>query len=389
MNLSGAHTYDYIIAGGGAAGLSLAVHLLKAGLADTKKILLIERDEKNQNDRTWCFWEKDPGLFEDIVYKQWDRLTVWPDEKARTTGIHPYRYKMIRGIDFYRHANDLLHTHKNIHRLKATVSAITHHDTHAVVTAGNHEYHAAYVFSSLLLQEPQLKKNQQYLLQHFRGWMIETEADIFDETTATFMDFRVDQQQGATFVYVLPFSSKRALVEYTLFSGTELDQAEYEKGLSTYIETRLRAGAYKIIEKEQGIIPMTDYTFPVCDGRIIYIGTAGGNTRGSSGYTFRNIQKHSALLVQALAAGQTPVVPPVVSKKARFFDAVLLQVLGKGYANGKTVFGRLFRKMKIAKVLHFLDGESTWSTDLQVITSQPKWPFLKAAWKKIRGSYLK
>ncbi len=60
--------YDYIITGAGCAGLSLAVRMIQSGKFANKKILLADADTKNKNDRTWCFWEKQEGLFEPIVY---------------------------------------------------------------------------------------------------------------------------------------------------------------------------------------------------------------------------------------------------------------------------------------------------------------------------------
>lgn len=60
--------YDYAILGGGAAGLSLLCHLQKAGLAEGTRILVVEPEQKNSHDRTWSFWEREPGPFEEIVY---------------------------------------------------------------------------------------------------------------------------------------------------------------------------------------------------------------------------------------------------------------------------------------------------------------------------------
>ena len=34
---------------------------------------------------------------------------------------------------------------------------------------------ANYVFNSILFEKPELQKKEYYLLQHFKGWMIETE----------------------------------------------------------------------------------------------------------------------------------------------------------------------------------------------------------------------
>jgi len=57
-------TYDYIIIGAGAAGLMLADTMGKDAFFAEKSILLLDKDTKETNDRTWCFWEKGTGLFD-------------------------------------------------------------------------------------------------------------------------------------------------------------------------------------------------------------------------------------------------------------------------------------------------------------------------------------
>ena len=60
-------SYDYIILGAGCAGLSLLMRMIGSNQFNDKKILLIDKEQKNKNDRTWCFWEKDKGLFDPVV----------------------------------------------------------------------------------------------------------------------------------------------------------------------------------------------------------------------------------------------------------------------------------------------------------------------------------
>ena len=50
--------FDYVICGGGASGILLANSLVSDSFFSNKKILLVEKDSKAVNDRTWCFWEK-------------------------------------------------------------------------------------------------------------------------------------------------------------------------------------------------------------------------------------------------------------------------------------------------------------------------------------------
>ena len=94
--------YDFIITGGGCAGLSMVYQLLQSPLLKNKKILLLDKSPKVNNDRTWCFWEENPGPFEEVVSHQWPRLWMHQGNYSAKLSIAPLSYKMIRGIDFYR-----------------------------------------------------------------------------------------------------------------------------------------------------------------------------------------------------------------------------------------------------------------------------------------------
>lgn len=375
--------YDYIVAGSGCAGLSLVVHLLAEPALRDKKILLVDREEKSSNDRTWCFWEKGRGLFEPVVKKTWDELWFRSMTLSRLFPLHPYKYKLIRGIDFYTYCRELISQVSNVEWLAATVTDTGQDERSAYVEADGEKIRAAYVFNSLLFDKPVMGKNEYYLLQHFRGWVIDTPTAVFDPAQATMMDFRTSQHHGATFVYVMPFSENQALVEYTLFSRELLQDGEYVAGLKHYIEQRLGITDYTIREEENGVIPMTNFRFPRGSGRIVNIGTAGGQTRGSSGYTFQFIQRHSAAIVGALKNGRSPLVPATArEKRAAFYDSVLLDILYNDTLPAHEVFTRLFARNQPVKVLQFLDKDNTLAEDFKLVSTLPTLPFLKAAMKQ-------
>ncbi len=375
--------YNYIIAGAGAAGLSLIMHLINANILDDKKVLLIDKHQKNKNDRTWSFWQKEECLYESIVYKKWDKLKAFGTDFEKEEAIAPYTYNMIRAVDFYEYCFNKIKQYANIETIYADIQSITTNVHNAIVVANKKEYSAEYVFSSILLQEPILSKKQNYLLQHFKGQIIETTEPVFTPDVATYMDFRVSQQHGATFGYVLPFTTTKALVEYTLFTANTLTDEQYNAGLKNYMDDFLQIKNYKVIEEEQGIIPMTDYNFKKADGNIIYLGTAGGNTRGSTGYTFSFIQKHSAALVTALKNGKNPAtIKNTISKNAKFYDSVMLEVLARQSVPGHEIFSRILKTRKLTQLLSFLDDDNNFTNDVQIMWSQPKWPFMKAALKK-------
>jgi lycopene beta-cyclase len=373
--------YDYIFTGAGCAGLSLLMHLISTGKFADKKILLVDKSHKTENDRTWCFWETESGLFQSIVCKQWEHVWFHSNEFSRLLNIAPYQYKMIRGIDFYDHCFAVIEEQKNIEVVYAEVSEVNAEDT-SVVAEGE-RYYGNYIFNSILFERPVLKSNEFYLLQHFKGWLIETAQPVFNLSKAVLMDFRVSQQHGTTFAYVLPVSANLAMVEYTLFTKELLQSKEYDAGLRDYI-SRFIPVDYKVKEEETGIIPMTNYVFPARQGNVVNIGAAGGQTKPSSGYTFYFIQQHSRAITDALLNTGEPFIASQRSKKFNYYDSVLLNVLATGKMPGDKVFADIFRKNAPGSILRFLNNESTLKEDLKIISSLPVWPFLKAGLQEMR-----
>ncbi len=376
MNTS--YQYDYIITGAGCAGLSFAMHLMHSGKFDQKKILIVDKDAKTKNDRTWCFWEKEDNLFQSIVAKEWQQLIIYSKGYNKLLEIAPYRYKLIRGKDYYAYCLTHLQKNKNIHFLQAEVQSVYSKETTGAVI--NQKYYTCdFLFNSISFEKPELKKGDFYLLQHFKGWFINSADPVFNPGDATLMDFRTEQNNETRFFYVLPFTAQKALVEFTVFSDKILDDSDYEAVLENYIRNKLKVTNYSISEKEFGVIPMTNYHFPVCQNNIIFLGTAGGQTKGSSGYTFRFIQKHAASLVASLIRHNHPFATKKPSKRFGFYDSVLLNILHHNAVPGMHIFSELFKKNKPQQVFKFLDNETNLAEELKIISSLPALPFTRAA----------
>ncbi len=380
--------YDYIITGAGCAGLSLLKRMMMHKYFCNKKILLIDKDKKNNNDRTWCFWEKQQGVFEDIVYHRWQQIDFYTDDFSARFDLQPYQYKMIRGIDLYSTVLNEAKQHTNIDIIYNEVYTVFSNESYAVVKTANNEFHATYIFNSIIFndwkQQALLQNNIHILLQHFKGLMIETNEDVFDERIATFMDFRVDQSNGTTFVYVLPVAGNKALVEYTLFSEKTLQQDDYDKALENYIYSFLNIKKYIKTHTEFGVIPMTNYNFSEGRERIVNIGTAGNQTKASSGYTFQFIQKHSAKIIDALLENKNPLIEKnAFDKRFHYYDSILLNVLVNKKINGDKLFAQLFKNNLPQTILKFLDNETTLTEELKIMNSVSLTTFLPAAIKEI------
>lgn len=365
--------------GAGCSGLSLAIRLITSGKFSDKKILLIDKQQKNLNDRTWCFWEKKAGYFENIVHHRWNSLYFKNKYDNIKIDIYPYVYKLIRGIDFYNYCFDIINKANNIDVIYEEITAINAQES--IIYTKKQTFKADYIFSSILLEPLRSKPDQYFFIQHFRGWWIETTEDIFSSSEADLMNFRTSQQYGCAFMYVLPVSKRKALVEYTLFTEEELTNEEYDEKLKIFIYDELHIKNYSICEIERGVIPMTNIHFPTFQDKVFFIGTAGGQTKASTGYTFQFIQKQSDAIVNNLIRSKPPI-SSTTSTRYHFYDSVFLRVLHEKKLSGADLFYQLFKSNKASQIFRFLDNETTFMEDLAMMSSTKKNIFLPAAMKE-------
>jgi lycopene beta-cyclase len=377
---------DFIIAGGGASGLSLALRMVDSIQLKNKEIIIIEKEVKKLNDRTWCFWEQGTGYFEDIIHHKWQYLRMDGEGQYLTENIAPYEYKMLRAQDFYQYAKNKLNAFSNIKWVQANIEKIETTNAYTLVKTNLGAFKADWCFSSISNQEID-KENNLYLDQHFKGWFIRTANPVFNPEEAHFMDFRTPQCDETRFLYVLPYNANEALVEIAIFSRNHLSVNQYEEILETYLQHHwhLKLGDdYEVIEEEDGNIPMTDATFKKAEGRVIYIGMAGGDTRSSTGFTFLNIQRRVKKIVEALENGSNPGKKNWVDR-FRWYDQVLLRVLEEKKLAGENLFMQLFSKNPMQRLLAFLQGESNIIMEIKVMQTAPWKLFILSACKTLLG----
>ncbi|AHM60427.1 Lycopene beta and epsilon cyclase [Flammeovirgaceae bacterium 311] len=380
--------YDYIIAGAGAAGLSLAWHLTHAPGLRQKQILLIDRAAKTENDRTWGYWAKGEEPFDEWTSWQFQEAEFFSRYHTATFSLAPYSYRVLQGKRFYEVVRGWLSQLPNVHWLQTSIQGFDDTETGAVVYTGAGSFKAGLIFNSCFLGEALKKaaKKSISLKQHFKGWVIETEGPVFQPHLLRLFDFRTPQRGSLRFFYLIPHSPTRALVEYTLFSSSLLAPAAYEQELKRYIGEVLQLNQYTIVEEEWGVIPMTTYQFPKKQGdHILNIGSVGGASKPSTGYTFRRIQQQCRDLVQQLEAGKVPV-PVSATARHRLYDATLLNILDKKGEEGEAVFAGLFKKNPLPRLFKFLDEETHIGEDLLLMQTVNKPLFLQSMLSLTRNS---
>ena len=376
--------YDYIICGGGASGLSIASGLSQDSYFLNKKILIIDPEfPKKEDDRTWCFWENEKSQWDDLTFHKWEKVIFRSKEIDKVISLNPLRYKMLKSMSYYNKGNEIVSKNSNIKSLKEKVIDVKDNGNYCEVITENGHYSSTKVFNSILNWKL-LKDNKKYplLIQHFEGWFIKTEEDIFNEKEATFMDFSIEQNSNTRFMYVLPFSKREALVEYTLFSKDILDKKGYKSAIVDYLK---KAGIknYTVTNKEFGKIPMTGFPFHKQNSKnIIYIGSAGGWSKPSTGYTFKNIERKSKTLLKFLKKQDNF---KKYSRRTRFwfYDLIFLDVLYQNNHLGRKLFTEMFENNPPELIFKFLDEKSNFIDELKIMSSFSTSIFIKTILKRI------
>ena len=352
--------FDYIIVGGGCAGLSLAYELEIHNKLEDKTLAIIEPRPYYKRDKTWSFWKTTDHNFNDCIIKSWQNFSINTLNNTNYLECISYPYQSIDSGLYYEKINN---------RLKKNSNIIFFKDIKEINSSNS------FTFNSV----PSSKKNYHNLWQHFYGVEIETQNDFFDDKIFNLMDFDCEQRGSVHFFYTLPYSKNKALVETTWLSKINDDsQKDYEHQIKDYIKNHLNLKNYKITYKEEGAIPLF-YPSNEEEKNKINIGTTGGMTRLSTGYTFLNIQEHSKYIRENIE-NISKAKKYMINKKYQFLDDIFLRVLEKNPEMMPDIFFKMF-KSSPKTVIKFLSNKSNILEDLSIIFKMPKWTFVKALFK--------
>ena len=349
--------FDYIIIGGGCAGLSLAYELDIHKKLENKTLAIIEPRLEYKRDKTWSFWRVIDHNFDDCVKRSWKNFSINLPSKTKHLKCKNYPYQSIDSGLFYEKINNKLKENKNIFFFK-DISEINLKN--------------CFIFNSV----PSIKEDHRNLWQHFCGVEIETQDNFFDDEIFNLMDFDCDQRESVHFFYTLPYSKNTALVETTWLSKVnDNSKKDYDKQIKDYIENHLNLKNYKIIYREEGAIPLF-YPINKNEKNKINIGTAGGMTRLSTGYTFLNIQEHSKYIRENIE-NISNVKKYKIDAKYQFLDEIFLRVLERHPEKMPDIFFKMF-KASPKTVIKFLSNKSNFFEELSIIFRMPKLTFIKA-----------
>ena len=112
--------FDYIILGGGCAGLSLAYELDINKKLNDKTLAIVETRDEYKRDKTWSFWKVTDHNFDDCVIKSWNNFSINSQLGSEEVTSREYPYQTIDSGLFYKKVLNELKQNKNIQFFKNT-----------------------------------------------------------------------------------------------------------------------------------------------------------------------------------------------------------------------------------------------------------------------------
>ena len=358
--------FDIGIIGAGLSGLTLANSLLSKKI---NNFILFEKDRAFKNDKTYSFWSG-PGLL-DIkkklnikIKKEWSQIEIKVKGESYIIDLGDYRYAC------YESQLVLQELYKKVvtRGIKVERGSLIKH-----IKKINDNWEINLDRKKILLKNvadsrPNNKFEDKYpsLKQVFIGSEIISNEKIFNENTATLMDF-FESKKNVIFTYVLPFSKTRALVETTFFSH-EINFKEVD---ALHKKTLKNFNIKEILRTEKAVLPMSPYFEERADNQYFKIGNFGGASRPASGYAFTRI---------ALWANQIDIknqfTNNLINHKKNYLtnwlDKIFLSVLRSNPKEAPKIFQIFFTKVPIASVIRFLSDQARLIDYLAIVLKLPK-----------------
>ena len=377
MKTKDTHQYKSAIVGAGCAGLTLAYHLIDSELHPS--ILLDPQSERK--DHIWSYWDdgqESLSVSRNFIKKKWARWAIKTYDRCIVRCGNNFAYVAISSAEYESSLIKKIENAQGKILRDKVISATTREDVNILKLSTGVELETETVFDS----RPQLT-SKGTLYQHFVGWTIQSSTPIFDDSTAILMDFRVSQEPGIHFIYLLPFSETSALIESTVYSTQLLPTLWYEKQIRGYIEKHFPKSDWKVINTESGAIPLnkkhpqSPYGIPV--------GLNSGIMRSSTGYAFSQILFQINDLVKSIKRGdyQKIQIKSGATQLETIMDKIFLNVLSQSPEIAPEVFAKVLESLRGDEFAQFMNGHCPISIKAKIINALPKTKFLKASIRSI------
>lgn len=333
---------DYALVGGGLQNGLMAAML--AHFRPGARVLLVDRAARVGSGHTWCFHDADlpselRGVVAPFVAREWPGYDVeFPGHSRSIDG----KYSCISAESFERALTQLFQSTSGYSLRLATpvVNLAPHH----IDLANGERIEARSVIDARgpgRLEEARIAGYQKFL-----GMELSLSSPL-DMARPLLMDARVPQLDGYRFVYVLPFSSRRVLIEDTYFSDRpELDREALRARVLGYAAEHGMDVA-EVVREEVGVLPLPARMKEPRSEAPLRAGYQGGWFHPTTGYSFPVAARLAALVARTPEAELGRALEECARSHAvqTRFCTFLNRLLFGGFEDGdrRNVFERFYR----------------------------------------------
>ncbi len=375
---------DIAIIGGGLAGTSLLAHLGAVGW--TGDVTIIDDGEFPLEMRMWSWWSQGDMLLDSAATVHYMVARCASDTWVKTGSLTPFAYRTITGTALNEAAAALTMGAVHVTRVCGKAVAVSREaDSTVCVVDTPHglvEVRAPRMYDSVGIGCA-IEAGPSVPRLDFVGWRVHSTAAAFTPGVMTFMDFRTDQSHGLAFVYVLPITVHDALIDHTVYvTGWAAPPIDHERRIREYLSAVCGVRHVTLVQVEEGPISLALPERPAREAT--QIGAAAGAVKLSTGYAFARIQRHCAVIADAVVAGEPD--PPLATsgRLTRVLDRVLLGVIRAEPQAGQMMLEALVRRLHWRLLLAFLDEDVCVRDLLRLCSRVPPTVFVRAIVKCLR-----
>jgi len=375
---------DVTIVGAGLAGLSIVCWLIQIAEQTGQalpRVHLLEPRQAYKEDRTWCFWDDRSHPFSPLIKHRWPAWQVRQGNRTVTQSSSVSPYAMLHSMDVYRYALNQIDAHPSLTLHQGvTVETIEQSDALFNVRANSMTLGSKLVIDTRPPNEEAFELNCGFW-QVFSGQEIQCVDHGFAPDTARLMDFQACETHVA-FVYLLPISHDRLLVEWTEFLPPG-ESSDCDGKLHQWLEQQNLTDRH-VLRTESGRLPMFVPRSLNRGDCGIPAGIRGGWMRPSTGYHFASCQRCSESmakqLLHASLSGQWQLKPERPTPVwLRWMDRVFMRSLQREPSRAADWFMSMFQATSGDQMARFMNDQPRWDDAIGFAASLPKWPFLRSA----------
>ncbi len=371
---------DLVIVGGGLAAGILALRL--GAMADGPRVTILEARDEAFGEKMWSLQETDiaPG----------DDAWLSPAFAARWSGQSVHFQDLSRDLStgyISMESRGLRAAVAGLPRVTVRTRAAVREIAPDFVTLEDGER----IEASCVIDARGQAADPAMLLayQKFVGWVVET-AEPHGVGNPVIMDATVDQIDGFRFVYLLPFSDTRILIEDTRYAnGEALDEAAIEATIRDYAAGRGWTIA-EVVHREKGVLPITlaysGARFWRDKGAVPRLGMSAGLFHSTTGYSLPDAVRAANLIAEnwpldsaALAArlrrharGRALV--------QRFYRLLNRMLFHAAKPHERQLVMQKFYRLPQGTIERFYAGRTTPVDMMRILTGKPPIPIRRAVW---------